>query len=69
MFRAAPVSTAGEEFQVEEARALFSIAFTSPLGTPFQPAKDGQRFLIATYPEATPTPLVMVSNWTAELKK
>jgi eukaryotic-like serine/threonine-protein kinase len=68
-FRAASVTIKGDEFEVGESRALFSIAFTSPLGTPYQPTRDGQRFLIATYPETVPTPLVVVNNWTAELKK
>jgi hypothetical protein len=30
---------------------------------------DGQHFVFATYPESVSTPLVLVTNWTAYLKK
>ncbi len=69
IFRAAPVNTESEEFEVGQSQPLFTIAFTAPLGVPYDPAPDGQRFMFATYPETVPTPLVVVTNWTADLKK
>lgn len=68
-FRAASVSPKSEEFEVGPSQALFPIAFTAPLGVPYDPAPDGQRFIFSTYPEAVPTPLVVVTNWMADLKK
>ncbi len=68
-FEAASVNTKGEEFELEGVRALFQISYTAPLGTPYTPSPDGQRFVFATYPESVSTPLVLVTNWTADLKK
>jgi serine/threonine protein kinase/Tol biopolymer transport system component len=68
-FRAAPVNPKSEEFQVGQAQPLFTVNFTAPLGVPYDPAPDGQRFIFATYPETVSNPLVVVTNWTGELKK
>ena len=68
-FRAAPVNPKSEEFEVGQSQPLFAVSFTAPLGVPYDPAPDGQRFIFATYPETVPTPLVVVTNWTADLKK
>jgi hypothetical protein len=69
-FQAATVSAKGSAFEVEQVRALFPIGnFTSPLGVPYDAAPDGQHFVIATLPASTPTPLVLVTNWMADVKK
>lgn len=68
-FRAAPVNPKSEEFEVGQPQPLFPITFTPPLGTPYVPAPDGQAFILTSYPESVPTPLVLVTNWTAGVKK
>ena len=66
---AAGVNTKSNEFELEWVRPLFQVNYTSPLGNPYDVVSDGQRFVFATYPESVSTPLVLVTNWTAELKK
>jgi Tol biopolymer transport system component len=69
-FHAVSANTSGGEFGVEKNVVLFQTGnFTSPVGTAFDVAPDGQRFIIATLPRSTPTPLVMVTNWMNDLKK
>ena len=68
-FRAAAVNPKREEFEVGQSQPLFAVNFTAPLGVPYDPAPNGQRFMFATYPETIPTPLVVVTNWTGDLKK
>ncbi|MFI5114327.1 MAG: hypothetical protein ACHP7J_04205, partial [Terriglobales bacterium] len=67
-FNAASVNMKSEEFELDQVRALFQMSYTSPLGTPYDVTPDGQRFVFATYPESVSTPLVLVTNWTADLK-
>jgi serine/threonine protein kinase/Tol biopolymer transport system component len=70
MFHVARVGSAGGEFSVEKVDSLFPTGnFTSPVGNAFDVTPDGQRFIFATLPKSTPTPLVMVTNWMADLKK
>jgi eukaryotic-like serine/threonine-protein kinase len=66
---AATVNSSGEEFEVAGVTALFPYALTAPLGDPYDPAPDGQRFVFNALPEGAPTPLVLVTNWAGELKK
>jgi Tol biopolymer transport system component len=68
-FYAVSVNTNSGEFGLAQGQALFLISYTAPLGVPYDPTPDGQKFVFATYPESVSTPLVMVTNWTAELKK
>jgi len=64
------VNPKSAEFELEQVRVLFPTgSYTSPLGVPYDVVPDGQRFIFATLPESTPTPLVLVTNWTADLKK
>jgi len=65
----AAVNTANGEFELEPLRSLFQVNYIAPVGEPYDIAPDGQRMIFSTYPENSPTPLVLVSNWTAELKK
>lgn len=69
MFRAAPVNTKSEEFEVGQPQSLFAFSFIAPTGIPYGPTPDGTRFILATYPESVPTPLVLVTNWTADVKR
>ncbi len=69
ILHAATVNAKSEEFELEPVRALFQVNYIAPVGSPYDAAPDGQRFVFATYPESVPTPLVLVTNWTADLKK
>ena len=66
---AAGVNANGDAFEVDPARTLFELHYTAPLGEPYDLAPDGQRLVATTLPESLPTPLVLVTNWTAEVKK
>jgi Tol biopolymer transport system component len=69
---AVPVSTT-PAFEPGVPKALFQTRVpmgAHPLRTNYVPARDGQRFLINTQSgEAPPTPITVVLNWTAGLKK
>jgi eukaryotic-like serine/threonine-protein kinase len=66
---AASVTATNNEFALDQVRPLFPINFTSPVGNAFDVFPDGQQFVLTKIPETVPTPLVLVSNWTADLKK
>ena len=66
---AADVNNKSQEFEMEPVHTLFAVNYTTPVGTPYDVAPDGQRFVFATYPESVSAPMVLVSNWTADLKK
>jgi hypothetical protein len=57
------------EFEMDPVRTLFQVSYISPVGEPYDVSPDGKRMIFSTYPENNPTPLVLVTNWTAELKK
>jgi serine/threonine protein kinase/Tol biopolymer transport system component len=65
----ADVNTKSGEFELNQVRALFQYSFTAPLGDPYDPTPDGQKFVFNALPAGAPTPLVLVSNWTGDLKK
>jgi len=51
-------------------RELFRLPIAYPDFSPFEPALDGQRFLVrATPQQAVPEPLILIVNWTALLKR
>jgi serine/threonine protein kinase/Tol biopolymer transport system component len=66
---AAGVNAKSEEFELNPVRALFQTSYLAPMGNPYDVSPDGQRFVFTTLPESAPTPLVLVTNWTADLKK
>ncbi len=66
---AATVNAQSSEFQMDPVRRLFQVSYLGPIGNPYDVAPDGQRLIFNTYPESAPTPLVLVTNWTADLKK
>jgi Tol biopolymer transport system component len=66
---AVSVNSNGDTFETGQVRPLFPISYTAPLGYPYDVTSDGQKFIQAASPEGVSTPLVLVTNWTAELKK
>ena len=65
----ASVNTKGPEFSLNEIHTLFPIGFSAPLGNPYDVSPDGQRFIFSMLPEGVSSPMVMVTNWIADLKK
>jgi serine/threonine protein kinase len=68
-FHVATVNTKSTEFELGAVGTLFQVVYTPPVANPYEPAPDGQRFIFGMLPEGTSTPLVLVANWTADLKK
>jgi Tol biopolymer transport system component/predicted Ser/Thr protein kinase len=67
---AARVSATGNGFEILDVNPLFEIRPSPELGTKYDMTSDGQRFLVNTAPAgSTFSPITMVVNWTAELKK
>ena len=66
---AASVNAKSEEFELSQESSLFQYTFTAPLGVPYDPTPDGQRFVSNALPAGAPTPLVLVTNWVGDLKK
>jgi dipeptidyl aminopeptidase/acylaminoacyl peptidase len=68
MLTAVEVDPQGSEFRVGAAKPLFRLS-SPALGMAYDVTPDGQRFLVNYLPEDTATPLTLVVNWPAELKK
>ena len=56
-------------FESGQVRPLFRAGYIAPVGNPYDAAADGERFVFTTLPESPSTPLVLVTNWTADIKK
>jgi hypothetical protein len=67
--QAASVNTKNDEFEVDPVHTLFQVSYIALIGNPFDVAPDGQRIVFSTLPESVATPLVLVTHWTADLKK
>jgi eukaryotic-like serine/threonine-protein kinase len=67
--RSAKVNAKSEDFDLEPVQTLFQVSYTSPVGNPYDVSPDGQRFVFTALPESTSAPLVLVTNWTNDLKK
>jgi eukaryotic-like serine/threonine-protein kinase len=65
---AVPISETGETIHVGTPERLFR-ADVSAVGVSFDATDDGKKFLVNISPEQEQTPLVLVTNWVAELKK
>ncbi|HUR36297.1 MAG TPA: protein kinase [Terriglobales bacterium] len=63
-----PISETGETIHVGTPERLFQ-ANVSAVGVTFDITGDGKKFLVNISPEQEQTPLVLVTNWMAELKK
>jgi Tol biopolymer transport system component/predicted Ser/Thr protein kinase len=66
---AASVKAKGSEFQVESVRPLFPVPNVAAIGELFDVTPDGSRFLLPVPPKAGSPPMILVLNWTADLKK
>jgi Tol biopolymer transport system component len=69
VLHAAGVNAKSTEFELSSVQSLFQITYSTPVGNPFDVTPDGRLFVLSTFPESVPTPLVLVTNWVAELKK
>jgi len=65
----ASVNPKSPEFEMGPLQSLFQITYTSPVGTPYDVTPDGKKLVLTTFPESVPTPMVLVTNWAAELKR
>jgi len=65
---AVAVSAREGKFEVGNSHVLFELRNTFALGAPFDVTPDGKRFLVLTQPEESAAPMMLVLNWTAELK-
>lgn len=65
----AAVNTKSQEFEVEAPHALFKASYTNPVGNPYDISPDGKRLVFSSYSAGAPTPIVVVTNWTSDLKK
>ncbi len=65
---ALPIAETGETIHVGTPERLFQ-ANVSAVGVSFDVTADGKKFLVNISPEQEQTPLVLVTNWQAELKK
>src|SRR5262249_3672771 len=75
--RAVPVTPSNKGLDISTAEALFEVPASGPGGAPlgrvagYDVAADGQRFLfnvLAGEAAGTPTPITVITNWTATLK-
>jgi len=71
MVMAAPVSAREAAIDVGAATALFAVRLPGEVRYFYRISPDGKRFLVSMMPvdEATTTPITVVLNWTAGLKK
>ena len=65
---ACSIAEKGSELEIGTPQTLFTANATA-LGVAFDVTADGKRFLINTAGDEAPTPLHLVVNWAAELKK
>ena len=66
---AATVNTKSEEFELDQVRSRFAVSYVAPVGNHYDVKPDGQRLAVSTFREPAPTPLVLLTNWTTDLKK
>ena len=63
------VSVNAGEFELAPVHPMFQVTYTSPVGTPFDVFPDGQKVVLSSFPESVATPMVLVTNWTSDVKK
>ena len=69
---AVSVKTNGNNFEAGSPNPLFEVRLSAPVtgGASYAVTRDGQRFLMnVVVDEASPSPIVVVENWPAVLKK
>jgi eukaryotic-like serine/threonine-protein kinase len=67
-FFSCPVTFKGSEVEVGTPQRLFHASMPG-IGVPYDVSADGQRFLVNLAEEEAASPLFVVANWPAELKK
>jgi hypothetical protein len=55
--------------EIGNAQALFETRIWPPPGTYYDVTRDGKRFLIDVAGESSSVPIMLMVNWTAELKR
>jgi len=65
---AAEVEERGNSIQVQAAQVLFRVGAAGLTFSPYDVTPDGKKFIINTLSEQN-TPLTLVVNWTANLKR
>jgi len=65
---AVDVKAKENKFEVGNSQMLFELRNIFALGSPFDITPDGKRFMVLTQPEGSASPMMLVLNWTAELK-
>jgi len=66
---AVTINAKGANLEVGSAEPLFDIHPANPPGYHYDVTSDGKRFLVDTTKEGNATPLALIVNWTADLKK
>jgi len=66
---AAEVNTLGQDLKVGAVHSLFNLGTSQAVGEKFEVAHDGKFLVARDVPDLHPAPMVIVVNWTAELKK
>jgi len=62
------VINGGSDAHFGKPQKLFQMAAASG-GSPYDVSRDGKKFAIVSAGNGPPAPIIVVSNWTAELKK
>ncbi len=65
---ATSVNPRPDGFEVGSSQSLFELRNVLPLGAPFDVSPDAKRFLVLTQPKVSASPMMLVLNWTADLK-
>ncbi len=66
---AADVHPVADGFEVGSTQTLFEVRNVLAVGAPFDVSPDGKRFLVLSQPSMSPSPMMLVLNWTADLGK
>ena len=66
---AAAVSAEGATFRVSDVQQLFSRQMVAGRGYPYDVTADGRRFLVVASSGAAASPLTLVLNWDADLRR
>lgn len=66
---AATVNVKGMSLEVANAEALFDVQPANPPGYHYDVTRNGKRFLVDSTKEGSSTPLALVVNWNADVKR
>jgi eukaryotic-like serine/threonine-protein kinase len=65
----AAVSAKGNEIELAPVQTMFAMSYVTAVGNAYDVSPDGKRVIVSTFPENISTPMVLVTNWTGDLKK